>query len=307
MTDLVLGLDLGTGSVKAVLFDADGLEPVARAGAATTVSTPHADWAESDPGDWERSAEAVSAQVLSEAPRNAPGHRPVRPDARGGALRPGWGADASRRTVGRRSGHRRGALVPHARAGGVGPACQSHRRWNGRADPALARTPRAGHPGGCAVGLAAERLAAVATHRPGGHGAERCFRHAAVGPDPGLLGQHGRLRARCPPGTAAAAVPVRGLGWVDHRPARVTTRGASGLRRCGHGVRGLRRGSHRAGGSPAEHRYRWADRHHPGPAGRRSDPAEPPLPGGVRVRLVRDGRGCRTSDSPSSVPGGCWG
>ena len=56
-----IGIDVGSQSVKAVLFDRDGVA-VAEASAPCEMSHPHSGWAEQDPGDWERGiAQAVRA------------------------------------------------------------------------------------------------------------------------------------------------------------------------------------------------------------------------------------------------------
>jgi xylulokinase len=61
MTDLV-GLDVGTTGVKALRISPDG-EIVARAEQGYPLSTPQPGWAEQDPEDWWRAAEAVLAEV----------------------------------------------------------------------------------------------------------------------------------------------------------------------------------------------------------------------------------------------------
>jgi xylulokinase len=48
----VLGLDLGTGSIKAVAFSGDGLEVLGRASVPLGISAPRAGWAESAPQEW---------------------------------------------------------------------------------------------------------------------------------------------------------------------------------------------------------------------------------------------------------------
>lgn len=63
----VLGIDLGTGSVKAAVVD-DG-RVVVRAGRAYAVHAPHPGWAESDPDEWLAATRDVAAQV-------AEGHTP---------------------------------------------------------------------------------------------------------------------------------------------------------------------------------------------------------------------------------------
>jgi xylulokinase len=61
MTDLV-GLDVGTTGVKALRISADG-QIVARAEEGYPLSTPQPGWAEQDPEDWWRAAEAALAEV----------------------------------------------------------------------------------------------------------------------------------------------------------------------------------------------------------------------------------------------------
>jgi len=64
MTDLV-GLDVGTTGVKALRISPDG-EIVARAEEGYRLSTPQPGWAEQDPDDWWRAAEAALAAVGSD-------------------------------------------------------------------------------------------------------------------------------------------------------------------------------------------------------------------------------------------------
>ncbi len=62
----VIGIDVGSQSVKAVLLDPDG-RSCASASYALTMSHPHAGWAEQDPRDWIKAITAVIAQTLSTA------------------------------------------------------------------------------------------------------------------------------------------------------------------------------------------------------------------------------------------------
>jgi xylulokinase len=48
---MLLGIDLGTGSVKALLLDTDGTT-IGEASSSYPVNAPHPGWAQSDPGDW---------------------------------------------------------------------------------------------------------------------------------------------------------------------------------------------------------------------------------------------------------------
>ncbi len=61
--DCSLGIDLGTGSVKAVLLDAAGHE-LAGTSAPVRVSSPRAGWAESAPEDWWSSVRAAVHQLV---------------------------------------------------------------------------------------------------------------------------------------------------------------------------------------------------------------------------------------------------
>ncbi len=95
--DLLLGIDVGTTSLKAVLFDSDG-RTLAEGSREYATAYPHPNWAEQDPEDWWRAVCTVLPQVLAaagadpraiagvgvsgQAPCLAPvdgGGRPVRP------------------------------------------------------------------------------------------------------------------------------------------------------------------------------------------------------------------------------------
>jgi xylulokinase len=62
--DYLLGVDLGTSSVKAVLVRRDG-EFTAQASQEYGIDSPHPGWAEQDPGGWYRSAAAAIQRVLT--------------------------------------------------------------------------------------------------------------------------------------------------------------------------------------------------------------------------------------------------
>jgi xylulokinase len=66
MPTLVLGLDVGTTSTKAVLAHPDA-GVVAQASAPAGLSSPHAGWAEADPGQWWRNVCELIPQVLAQA------------------------------------------------------------------------------------------------------------------------------------------------------------------------------------------------------------------------------------------------
>jgi len=61
-----LGLDLGTGSLKAVLFRASGIE-TASASADYPVYQPHNGWSEQDPEDWYRAAVKAVREIMEKS------------------------------------------------------------------------------------------------------------------------------------------------------------------------------------------------------------------------------------------------
>jgi xylulokinase len=88
----LLGLDVGTSSVKGLLVSPDG-DVVARAEAAYPLSTPRPGWSEQDPEDWWRATEEVLARLRAAGPVAGIGlsgqmHGLVLLDASGAVLRP---------------------------------------------------------------------------------------------------------------------------------------------------------------------------------------------------------------------------
>jgi xylulokinase len=67
MPPTVLGLDIGTSAVKAVLVDGAGAS-VAESGAPIATSRPRPLWSEQDPDDWWRAVEAAVAELAARAP-----------------------------------------------------------------------------------------------------------------------------------------------------------------------------------------------------------------------------------------------
>lgn len=66
---LLLGIDIGTSSAKAVLFDAETARPVAAAGHEYPLYTPTPDAAEQNPNDWWQAVVAVVRQATAHASR----------------------------------------------------------------------------------------------------------------------------------------------------------------------------------------------------------------------------------------------
>ncbi len=90
---LLAGLDVGTSSVKGLLVDPAGGAVLARAEVEHPLATPRPGWAEQDPEDWWRGAEAVLAQLRRAGPIAGIGlsgqmHGLVALDARERVLRP---------------------------------------------------------------------------------------------------------------------------------------------------------------------------------------------------------------------------
>ena len=69
--DILLGIDLGTSSVKVVLTDPSGIV-LAQASAEYPVDRPHPGWAETDPETWWRAIRITVAQVLAAIPGASP-------------------------------------------------------------------------------------------------------------------------------------------------------------------------------------------------------------------------------------------
>jgi xylulokinase len=86
--DVLIGLDVGTSGVKGVAISHDG-EVIATADESYPLSTPHPGWAEQDPADWWRAAQACLAR-LPEGPIGFSGqmHGLVVLDAAERVLRP---------------------------------------------------------------------------------------------------------------------------------------------------------------------------------------------------------------------------
>ena len=65
MVPLTLGIDVGTGTAKAVLADPRG-EVLYSASASYQYSSPHPNWVEQDPEDWWQAVCAVTQTLFQE-------------------------------------------------------------------------------------------------------------------------------------------------------------------------------------------------------------------------------------------------
>ncbi len=164
-TDALLGIDLGTSSVKVVLLDQQG-SLIAQAEAEYGVSRPLPGWAESAPHDWWNATVTAVRTVVAAAPQARPAgiglsgqmHGVVPTRADGSPVRNAilW-ADA--RAHDELDIYRQ---LPSADAPSPGEPAQP---GNGRADPRVARPSRARERGGDALGPATEGLAPAPAHR----------------------------------------------------------------------------------------------------------------------------------------------
>ncbi len=93
---LLLGIDIGTSSVKAVLFDSDTSQIVAVQGAEYPIHKPAPNRAEQDPDDWWRASVSVIRAVMARAPHTAIAGISLSGQMHGTAL-----VDAAGRPVGR--------------------------------------------------------------------------------------------------------------------------------------------------------------------------------------------------------------
>lgn len=207
----VLGIDLGTGSTKAILLDASGVE-LAVASVPVRLSRPRPGWVESDPENWWLSVKGAVAKVLETAESSVRAiglsgqmHGVVLTHADGRPLRPAvlW---LDRRAGTSLDAYR--ALQPATRAllgnplvpGMAGPLLH----WLAAEEPAVLRD--------AGVGSAAERLAAAAARRARGQRSKRCVGNPSVRRIPEHLGPPHRRSARDSGTTAATAQCLRRCG-----------------------------------------------------------------------------------------------
>ena len=255
---LLVGLDVGTSGVKGIAISPDG-RVLARAEEATALSTPRPGWAEQDPEDWWRAAQAVLARAAGGAGRalgadararraSTQGERVLRPAILWNDQRTGGGVRRDRGTGRARAADRadrqprahgihgaEAALAAPARAGGL------------RADP-----PRAAAEG---LRAAAARAASTRSTPPTPRGRCSSTSPAAAG------------RRRC---CAALELP---RDWLPRRSSRPRSR-----RRRRPGGRRARRRRRPAGAALG--RARHLRRRLRGAAGVRGRPA------GARARLL---------------------
>ena len=166
----VLGIDLGTSQVKALVMAPDG-KILGQGRAGYPVVSPDEGLAETDPAEWWRATVAAVREALADASADvevaAVGvdgqmHGVVLAGDDGNAVRPAilWldrRAEAEAARYGELPAELTRPLGNQASAGMAGPML------------ALAGRARAGRPAPGPVGVAAEGLAADAAHRPGRH------------------------------------------------------------------------------------------------------------------------------------------
>jgi len=142
----LLGLDLGTSSVKAVLID-EGGRPAGEAGAACAVDRPRVGWAEADPPRWWAAVVAAVSQLPAAARAEVRGvglsghmHGAVLADAHGVAVRPAilWLDTRSVETLARYPAEAARTTGNAPTAGMTGPTL----RWLAEHEPASLRAAR---------------------------------------------------------------------------------------------------------------------------------------------------------------------
>ena len=165
----VLGLDLGTSAVKALLVPDDGGEPVVAA-APCPLDAPRPGWAEADPRAWLAAAGTATRAALARAPGESVTALGLAGQMHGVVLAGRRRhAGATGPAVARPAGG--GELSRGARcARGARAAGQPARPGDGRAAAGLAGRARAGGGARGPVGARAEGLAAP---RADGHGRDR--------------------------------------------------------------------------------------------------------------------------------------
>jgi len=72
LADVVIGLDLGTGGVRAIAVDLQG-KIIAQATRSYSLLTPHPGWTEQNPSDWVE----ASLEALSNVTQQLDGHRAI--------------------------------------------------------------------------------------------------------------------------------------------------------------------------------------------------------------------------------------
>ncbi len=203
----VIGIDVGSQSVKAVLFDEDGTA-IQEAGAPYEMSCPRSGWAEQDPACWER---GIAQTVRELRQRSGIGASEVamlalasQVDGAGGTRRPA-GAAAPGDHLARPAGH---AAVRAAERSGRGgradrPNRAESRRFPHRAEGHVAARRGARALPGRALAGARRRSPGRLAHRRGGAGSGQRVVHAAVRAALGRLGPRagraGRSRRRQAP------------------------------------------------------------------------------------------------------------
>ena len=291
--EVTLGIDIGTGSTKAGLVDGCGrLVAVGRSPIGRTSLDPVGERPTRTAGS---SGHQGRRSGVGRRPGTGRGRRcrALRPDARGGGLRPRRPtAPTGRPLVGPSIGTRPRPAGRPSRPRGPHRSGQPGGGWHGRPQPGCPPPTRT-RPGRTDPdGPATEGLAPGPPDRCRGHRSIRCLGHAPVGRRARWLVATGPRRLRGRRRLAASGAGRRGGGGPPDRG------GGSGPRA---GPRGSRWRPGRPTppppcSAPASLRARPSSPPGPGAAGSppgrardRSDPADPPLPR-CRGWLVRHGR-----------------
>ena len=209
----LLGVDLGTSSVKVVVTDPDGrlLSQVSRE---YEVESANIGWAESDPRIWWRETVLAVREAVGKArdggARVSVGGRSVGSDAWRGPCRRRTGAGQVRDPVGGCQGVGRDGRVRAPGQRGHGAAGEPGHPGSGRADPPVAAPVRRVDLGRRAVGAAAQGLAARPHDRGGPDRTQRRLGHVALRRARRTVGHGGDRDVG--PGSGPLR-PARVVGW----------------------------------------------------------------------------------------------
>ena len=205
----VLGIDLGTSSVKVVIANLEG-DLIGQADGAYPVSSPRPGWSETDPDDMVVVDDDGGTDGAGAGRCGDPGHRLLRPDARCGRRGPVGSSAARRHALVGLARDRPARVVRGARRPGACPARQPAQSRDGRPDAGVAETARARRVPGDGLGAVTQGLAALPSDRAVRDRTERRLRDADVRPGERLVGPRRPRRPGPRPREARARPP--GLG-----------------------------------------------------------------------------------------------